>query len=273
MEIVMSNQLSKGTALVTGASTGIGAVYADRLAQRGYDLVLVARSQDRLDQVAAKIRSSTGRNVETLKADLAHPADVNRVAHRLSTDGSIAALVNNAGIGAVGKLFESDPAYYEQMIQINVTALTRLALAAAAEFSSRGHGLIINIGSVVALAPERLNGVYSGTKGYVQNFSISLKNELAGKGVQVQLVLPGVTATPIWEKAGMPVTNLPAEMVMTTEDMVDASLAGLDLGEFVTIPSLPDAGDFDFYEKARTALLPNLSRKDPAARYGVAVRG
>jgi short-subunit dehydrogenase len=264
----MSN---KGIALITGASTGIGAVYADRLAKRGYDLVLVARSQDKLAEVAGQIEKSTGRKVETLQADLQVAADVKRVAERLTTDSSITALVNNAGIASASKLLESDQDYLEQMIQINVTAFTRLAVAAAANFAKRSNGLIINIGSVVALAPELLNGVYSGTKAFVQNFSTSLKNELKDKGVTVQVVLPGATATPMWGKAGVNVhTDLPVEWVMTTEDMVDASLAGLDQGEFATIPALPNAADFETYEKARLALAPNLSRKDAAARYGVA---
>jgi uncharacterized protein len=270
-EITMSTQTSKGTALVTGASTGIGAVYADRLAKRGYDLILVARSLDKLTEVAQQIQSATGRKVETLPADLTLSADVQRVGDRLTRDASITALVNNAGIAAAGKLLASDPDYLEQMIQLNVTALTRLALAAAPGFVARGNGLIINIGSVVALAPELLNGTYSGTKAYVQNFSTSLKNELAGTGVTVQVVLPGATATPLWDKAGVPVHTLPAEWVMTTEDMVDASLAGLDQGEFATIPALPNAADFETYEKARLALAPNLSRKNPADRYGIGV--
>jgi uncharacterized protein len=264
----MSN---KGIALITGASTGIGAVYADRLAKRGYDLILVARSKDKLDDVAKQIQSTTGRKAEILPADLSQPADVKRVADRLATDSSITAFVNNAGIASASKLLESDPDYLQQMIQINVTAFTRLAVAAASNFVKHSKGLIINIGSVVALAPELLNGVYSGSKAFVQNFSTALKNELADKGVTVQVVLPGATATPLWEKAGVPVDSLPAEWVMTAEDMVDASLAGLDQGEFATIPALPKVADFEAYEKARLALAPNLSRKTPAARYGVGV--
>jgi len=269
----MFNHPGKGTALITGASTGIGAVYADRLAKRGYNLILIARSQDKLNDVAKQIRSTTGREVETVQADLTTHADVKHICDRLTTDTSITALVNNAGVAAASKLLESDPNHLDQMIQLNVTALTRLALAAASAFVERGRGLIINIGSVVALAPELLNGTYSGTKAYVQNFSTSLKNELAGKGVTVQVVLPGATATPLWDKAGVPIGNLPAEWVMTTEDMVDASLAGLDQGEFATIPALPNVADFEAYEKARLALAPNLSHKNPAARYGIGVRG
>jgi short-subunit dehydrogenase len=263
----MSN---KGIALITGASTGIGAVYADRLAKRGYDLILVARSKDKLDEVANQIKSSTGRNTEVVQADLSVPADVKRVAEHLATDASITAFVNNAGIASASKLLDSDLDYLDQIVQINVTAFTRLAVAAASNFVRKSSGLIINIGSVVALAPELLNGVYSGSKAFVQNFSISLKNELADKGVKVQVVLPGATATPLWGKAGVNVhTDLPAEWVMTTEDMVDASLAGLDQGEFATIPSLPDAGLFEAYEKSRLTLAPFLSQKNPAPRYGV----
>jgi hypothetical protein len=262
----------KNISLITGASTGIGAVYADRLAKRGYDLILVARSKDKLDDVAKQVQSSTGRKVETLQADLSVPADVKRVADRLATDSSITAFVNNAGIASASKLLDSDPDYLEQIVQINVTAFTRLAVAAASNFVKRSNGLIINIGSVVALAPELLNGVYSGSKAFVQNFSTALKNELADKGVTVQVVLPGATATPLWEKSGVPVHSLPPEWVMTTEDMVDASLAGLDQGEFVTIPALPNAADFETYETARLALAPNLSHRNPAPRYGVGVR-
>jgi hypothetical protein len=265
----MSNQ---GIALITGASTGIGAVYADRLAKRGYDLILVARSKDKLNDVAKQIQSTTGRKAEILQADLSLPADVKRVADRLASDSSVTAFVNNAGIASASKLLESDPEYLDQIIQINVTAFTRLAVAAASNFVKRPNGLIINIGSVVALAPELLNGVYSGSKAFVQNFSTALKNELADKGVTVQVVLPGATATPLWEKSGVPVESLPPEWVMTTEDMVDASLAGLDQGEFATIPALPNVADFEAYEKARLALAPNLSRKAPAARYGIGVR-
>src|ERR1700744_1620657 len=193
----------KGTALVTGASTGIGAVYADRLAKRGYDLILVARSQERLAEVATRLKS-TGRKVETISADLTKSEDVQRVAKRLSSDSTITALVNNAGLGSTGKLLDSNIDDLESMIYLNVTALTRLALAALPGFVARKNGLLINIASVVALAPEALNGTYSGTKAYVVNFTQALKKEVEDKGVIVQAVLPGATATPLWAKAGRP---------------------------------------------------------------------
>jgi uncharacterized protein len=170
----MSALVSKGTALITGASTGIGAVYADRLARRGYDLILVARSQEKLSEVASRLKS-TGRGIETISADLTEKEDVRRVAERLSADPTITALVNNAGAASVANLLDSKIDDLEAMIDLNVTALTRLALAALPGFVARKNGLLINIASVVALAPDRLNGTYSGTKAYVVNFTQALK--------------------------------------------------------------------------------------------------
>lgn len=263
----MSATTSKGKALITGASTGIGAIYAHRLAQRGYDPVLVARSKANLESVSGRIYAETGRRADTLVADLSDVEEVRDIVDLLKADHGITALVNNAGIAAASTLLESDPDYLVQMIDLNVSALTRLSLAAASSFVSRGAGLIINIGSVMSLAPESFNGVYSGTKAYVQNFSIALRREVEEKGVRVQLVMPGATSTAIWEKVGVPVERLPEGILMDAVDMVDASLKGLDNGEFITIPSLPEMNDFQAYEDARLALRPNLSRRVPARRY------
>jgi short-subunit dehydrogenase len=264
----MSAPASKGTALITGASTGIGAVYADRLAKRGYDLILVARNQEKLSGVAAQLKP-TGRSIETMAADLTNKEDVQRVAERLSTDPTITVLVNNAGLGSAGTLLDSNIDDLESMIYLNVTALTRLALAVLPGFLTRKNGLLINIASVVALAPELLNGTYSGTKAYVVNFTQSLQKEVEGMGITVQAVLPGATATPFWAKAGRPVEQLPSEIVMSAEDMVDASFAGLDQHEVITIPALSDIADWEKFEAARKALGPNLSHQKPAARYGI----
>ena len=263
----MAGSKHLGTALITGASSGIGAVYADRLARRGHDLILVARSPDRLQHVADRLASSTGRTIETLAADLNDKADLARVEARLRGDASITMLVNNAGVGATTPLLASDVDKMEAMIALNVGALTRLTYAAAPGFIARGGGTIVNIASIVAVAPELLNGVYGASKAYVLAFSQSLHHELADKGVRVQAVLPGATATEFWASAGLPVENLPAAIVMTADAMVDAALAGLDLGELVTIPSLPDAADWDAYEAARRALGPSLSLAAPAKRY------
>jgi short-subunit dehydrogenase len=265
----MNTHIHQGTALVTGASSGIGAIYADRLARSGYDLILVARRADKLRALAEDITSRTGRSVETVSADLTDPAGLAKVETLLKTDASITMLVNNAGVGATAPLLQSPIGDMDRMITLNVNVLTHLAYAAAPAFVNRGKGTIINIASVVALAPELLNGVYGGTKAYVLAFSQSLQHELADKGVRVQAVLPGATATDFWELSGMPVQHLPTEIVMRAEDMVDAALSGLAQGETVTIPALPDIADWNAFENARKALAPGLSRATPAARYTV----
>src|ERR1700728_1865884 len=249
----MSTKERKGTALVTGASSGIGAVYADRLAKRGYDLILVARSADRLAKTAERLRRETGRTVETVTADLNDKADLATIEAVLKTDSAITLLVNNAGVGAAAPLLASDIDKMEEMIALNVRALTRLTYAAAPGFVARG-GAFINIASIVAISPETLNGVYGGSKAFVLAFSQSLQHELGPKGVRVQAVLPGATATEFWDTAGLPVHNLPSEIVMSAEDMVDAALAGLDHGEAVTIPSLPDQAEWDGFDSARRAM-------------------
>src|SRR5258708_4540473 len=232
------DSLSRGTALITGASRGIGAIYADRLATRGYDLILVARDKAWLTSLSARLASETGRSVTPLPADLSDTADLAQVETTLREDQTITMLVNNAGVGSVAPLLQADEAKMVEMIALNVTALTRLTYAAAPAFVARGAGTIINIGSVVGISPETLNGVYGATKAFVLALSHSLQHELAEKGIRIQAVLPGATATDFWAIAGVPYQNLPVPVMMSAEDMVDAALAGLDQGELVTIPSL-----------------------------------
>ncbi|EYS93982.1 AraC family transcriptional regulator [Cupriavidus sp. SK-4] len=266
----MTTHNHSGTALITGASSGIGAIYAERLARRGHDLILVARNRARLEALARRITDDTGRSVEIVTADLGQAADVRRIEEILRTDASITTLVNNAGFGGAAPLLDSDVDTMQAMIELNVTALTRLTYAAAPAFVARGEGTIINIASIVAVAPEVLNGVYGASKAYVLAFTQSLQHELAGKGVRIQAVLPGATRTEFWDTAGQPVENLPQSIVMSGDDLVDAALAGLDQGEVITVPSLPEVADWNTFEAARAALGPNLSRDQPAARYGVA---
>jgi uncharacterized protein len=270
----MSSQIRKlsmphslGTALVTGASFGIGAVYADRLAKRGYDLILVARNGERLKSLAERLTSETGRSVTVLPADLGDKAALGKVEAVLRDDPSVTMLVNNAGVASRAPLLDADVDEMEAMITLNVTALTRLTYAAAPAFVARGAGTIINIASAVAIAPERLNGVYGATKAFVLALSHSLHHELAEKGVRIQAVLPAATATDIWEKSGLHYSKLPAGTVMSTEDMVDAALAGLDQGEVVTIPPLQDGDDWTQFDEARGALAQKFRNSAPAPRY------
>ncbi len=260
----------KRTAVITGASSGIGAIYADRLARRGHDLILVARNQERLDALAGRLTGDTGRHVRVVAADLTNKSQLAAVEQLLRTDASITVLVNNAGFGATSPLVNSDIDEMDRMIHLNVIALVRLTFAVVPAFLKRGGGTIIDMASIVGIAPELLNGVYGGTKAFVLAFSLSLHKELAKNNIRVQVVLPGATATDFWAIAGTPVERLPGQIVMKAADLVDSAIAGLDQGELVTIPSLPESADWDAYEAARQKMLPNLSLSSPAERYGVA---
>lgn len=263
----MVTETKKAKALVTGASAGIGAEYVEQLAERGYDVILVARNTARMNELAARVRSKTGRALEVVTADLATAAGVAKVEEILRTDTAITMLVNNAGIGSLKPLLESDSKLMDEMINVNIVALSRLTRAVAPGFVERGGGTIVNVGSVVAIKPEWLNGVYGASKAFVVAYSQSLREELTKKGIRVQCVLPGTTRTEFWDLAGKPRETLAAERTMEAADLVRAALVGLDLGEFMTIPSLPDQADWKRYDDARNALAPNLSHNRPAARY------
>jgi short-subunit dehydrogenase len=257
-----------GTALITGASTGIGAVYAERLAHRGYNLVLVARDGGKLNALASRLKSETGVKAEVLRADLGEAGDIRRVEARLQDD-DITLLVNNAGVAVAGPTIDMDAERLEAMIQLNVVVATRLARAAAPGLTQRRKGDIINIASVAGIRGDQpaISVGYSASKAYLLAFSEGLDSELAPYGVRVQAVLPGATRTELWAKGGIDIDTLPQEVVMDTSDMVDAALAGLDQGERVTIPALPDIADWDAFKAARATLFPNLSRRLPAERY------
>ncbi len=255
----MSNSPSKGTALITGASRGIGAVYADRLAKRGHDLILVARSVEPLKALAASLSSTSGRHITSIV--------LAKVETKLKDDPSITMLVNNAGFASVAPLLEADIRKMQDMIALNVTALTRLSYAAAPAFVKRGTGTIINIGSAAGISVEALNGVYGASKAYVLAFSLSLQHELTSKSIRVQAVLPARTATDGWEVAGLPWQQQPASIIMPAEDMVDAALVGLDQGELVTIPSLHNGDEWTRFEAARRSMLQQFGTAVPAPRY------
>lgn len=267
----MSND-TKGTALITGASAGIGATYADRLARRGHDLLLVARDAGRLEELAVKLRAETGVAIEVLRADLTDKADVARVAERLASDDGIELLINNAGMALFGGFLEQDAEQVGRLIDLNVVAVAQLANAAAKAFVARGSGTIVNVGSVVGLLPEYRSVAYGATKAFVLYLTQGLNEEIGGAGVKLQAVLPGATRTEIWERAGRKVEDLDPARTMDVDELVDAALAGLDRGELVTIPSLLDPAQWDAFQAARLAMAPNLSNAHPAPRYGVEPR-
>ncbi|CAN7327254.1 SDR family oxidoreductase [Bosea sp. LjRoot9] len=261
---------NRPTALITGASTGIGAVYADRLARRGHALVLVARDKDRLGTLAARLRAETGVKIDVLPADLTDAGQLQAVEARLREDVSIGLLVNNAGAAGQGSFEQADPDKFEGLIRLNVTAVTRLTAAAIPGMLARGGGAIINIASVVGLAPEMPLGVYGATKAFVIAMSQALTAELGQRGIYVQAVLPAATRTEIWERSGRDVNQLSG--VMNVDDLVDAALIGFDRRETITIPPLPDVEQWNAYDAARRVMIPNFPNAHPAERYTAGAR-
>lgn len=259
---------SHSAVLITGASTGIGAIYADRFARRGLDLVLVARDKARLETLAARLREQTGAVVDILPADLTQPGDLATVEARLRDDVRIETLINNAGAALSGHFIDQSTDDIARLVNLNTNALVRLASAIAPRLVQAGKGAIVNISSVVGLAPEFGMSVYGATKAFVLFLSQGLSLELTPKGVYVQAVLPAGTRTEIWDRAGIDSSAMPD--LMAADELVDAALAGFDRRELVTIPPLHDAAKWDALNTARQALIADIRQAHVAARYRTA---
>ncbi len=257
------------TVLITGASSGIGATYAERFARRGHDLVVVARDKARLEALAARLRAQCNIVVDVLQADLTKSADLSTVETRLRDDARIGILINNAGMPQPKGFLEQTAEHIESLIALNTTAVTRLAAAVAPRFAQSGSGAIVNVGSVVGFAPEFGMSIYGASKAFVLFLSQGLHVELAPKGVYVQAVLPAATRTEIWERAGVDVNTLPE--VMEVDELVDAALVGFDRRELVTIPPLHVAGRWDALEAARQGLMSDIRLAHAAERYRLPV--
>lgn len=263
---------NKPKALITGASSGIGKAFAMLLASRGHDLVLVARRASALDELAGQLSADHGIKAEALAADLAVSADVAKVEQRLA-QGDVGMLINNAGVGGMGGFLDSSLADIEQTITVNITALVRLTQAAAKAMKNAGNGTIVNVSSGMAFQALPMLPVYAGSKAFVSQFTQVLQAELAGQGVRVQLLVPGLTRTNLGnaEETGF-FDRFPAEIVQSPEAVADACLASLELGEDVCFPRLED---YSKWETARDAI--QAVGRDPggnkvASRYHVTHR-
>ena len=263
----MESNNKKRTAVVTGASSGLGEIFAERLAQRGYNLVLVARRKERLDLLAEKLQSKSSVKVTILVADLSLEADLQKMANYLENDESITLLINNAGTATLAPSTATSLAQQKAMVDVNVTALMVLSNAILPQFIAKNEGVLVNIASVLGLYSLPFSSVYSGTKGFVVQYTRGLQEELKETNVRVQLVSPATTATEIWEVGGVPLSALEQSTIMTTEDCVDAALSGLDKGELTTYPSVNDQKLIDDYEDARIKLFGGSQNGKPAGRY------
>jgi len=257
--------MTQSTVLITGASTGIGATYADRFARRGHNLVLVARDAARMEALAARLRSETGVAVDVVPADLTIESDLAKVEARLREDAAIKILINNAGAGLGGSFVDQSAEVIQRLVALNITSLVRLTNAVAPRLANAGEGAIINLGSVVGLAPEFQMSVYGATKAFVLFLSQGLSIELGPKGVYVQAVLPGATRTELWGRAGADISTLPP--MMEVDELVDAAMVGFDRREGVTIPTLHEGELWDAFDVARQTMVPRFAQVVRADRY------
>ncbi len=223
-------------ALVSGASSGIGAAFAKRLAADRYDLTLVARNRERLESVASALRADHGAGVRVLPADLTKTVQLRKVERAIEADENLEILVNNAGFGTMGLFAELDAAVEEDEIRLNILALMRMTRAALPGMIRRHRGAIINVSSMAGLQPGPTTATYSATKAYVNAFSESIHEELKGSGVQIQVLCPGFTRTEFQQRANIDASALPDIAWMEAGDVVDASLAGLNRGDVVCVP-------------------------------------
>lgn len=267
----------KGLALVTGASSGIGAVYARELAARGYDVLLVARRKDRLQEVARHIEEKHRVRAEVLTADLATDPGMRAVEERIAAAGDLTVLVNNAGFGIRGVFHESDRGLQEQMHRLHVIATMRLTHAALRGMVERGHGSIVNVSSAAAFAQSPWNTTYSATKTWMNAFTEALWLELKARrvSIKVQALCPGFTVTEFHDVMGVERTIVPDSWWMTPEEVVDASLKGLKRSQLIVIPGwryqlyyLGLAVMPNFLRRRLTVVFANKVRKEMARRQG-----
>jgi len=255
-----------GTAMVTGASSGIGAAYAERLAAAGYDLILVARRAERLAELAARLARAYGVKAEYRAADLADADQLGGLARHLEKQ-PVAWLVNNAGAGGLGPVATAGADAQERLIGLNITALVRLSLAALKGFEKTGRGTPVNIASVMAFAPTAGGATYSGSKAFVLNFTRSLAEEYAQRAVRIQAVLPGPVRTEFFSAQGLSDAIFPDTAYIDAVELVDAALAGLAAGETVTVPTMAESALWEAMETARTGFLGSVMSGTVARRY------
>lgn len=227
---------NRRSALITGASAGIGQAFAEHLARDGYSLTVVARNQERLDALAARLRAGHGVEVDIVVADLTQGFDVSRVEDCLRDSSDLDLLINNAGFGTYGRFAELPPEAEMAEINLNVVALVRLTRAALPGMIARGEGAIINVSSMAGFQAAPFNATYGATKAYVTSFTEAISEELRGTGVRVQALCPGFTRTEFQDRAGIDVSGLPSLAWMSAEAVVDSSLTGLDSGDVVHVP-------------------------------------
>jgi short-subunit dehydrogenase len=241
----MATDSEKRRAVVTGASSGIGAAFARRLGADGFDLIVVARRRERLDALAEQLRRDVGVDVEVVAADLTDSDQLADLEKRIEADGALELLINNAGFGGYMPFVELDPDQAEALIRLHVLAVTRLTRAALPGMIQNGLGAIINVASLLAFSgsippqPLPYRATYAAAKAYMVTFTQALAHELRDTGVRLEVVCPGLVRTEFHDVAGFDLSGVPFPQ-MEPEQLVIAALTGLELGEVICIPGLQD---------------------------------
>lgn len=251
------------TAVITGASSGLGRTFAIQLAQQGYNLILVARRQAELEELAAQLSV----NVQIVIADLTNTADLERVADILTTDTSITMLINNAGTSVMSTFTEGSYAKQLDQITLNLVAPVRLSHAVLQGFKQRNQGTLVNIGSVIGFHSLPVTSVYAGTKAFLDRFSQGLQEEFKGTNVKIILAAPAGVTTDIYDKAGVSLSSFDPAIFMTIDDCVHAILSGIAKNEVMILPSVEDYQLFLDYDNARLKLFGTTQTGRPASRY------
>jgi short-subunit dehydrogenase len=264
-------------ALITGASSGIGADFARQLARRGHDLVLVARRRERLEALEEELRRAAGSACEIMVADLVDQQGLDRVRGRIEK-GDVDLLINNAGFPGYRPFVDIDPNVADDLLRLHVRVPTLLTRASLPEMVRRNRGGIINVASLLSLSgtippnPMPYRAVYAGAKSYLLTFTQTLAGELKDSGVRLQVLLPGVVNTEFHDKLNMDRGRL-ASMAMKPDEVVTASLAALDRGELICAPGLDDPSLFDAVGDAQRAVMEAANRPQLAERYKSATAG
>jgi short-subunit dehydrogenase len=267
----MSGSRDKPCALITGASSGIGAEYAGQLARRGHDLILVARRRERLEELGARLQSKAGAECEVIAVDLTDSAALATIEARVARHDRLAVLVNNAGFGGYRPFVELEPSVADDLIAIHIRAVTRLTRAALPGMLRRGSGTIINVASLLALSgtippdPLPYRAVYAGAKAFLVTFSQALAGELRGTKIRIQVLLPGLVDTEYHAAVGRDPSKMPP--MMKPADLVAASLAALDNGEITCIPALDEPALLERLAETQRAMLGSARKTTTAARY------
>ncbi len=264
---------SRPHAVVTGASSGIGKAFAERLAREGYDLTIVARRRERLDALAQSLRAAARLSVDVLVADLAQAADLRALEKRLSDDSRLEMLVNSAGFADHMSFVQLNPEQAEEVIKVQVLAATRLTRAGLPGMLARHKGDIINVSSRLAFSgPVNIprmapTATYAGTKAFINTFTQILGREVAGTGVRVQALCPAVVLTEFHLRQGIDPKRFPPDIVSSPEDVVQASLRGLQLGEVICMPGMEDPSLYQNLEEAQQRFFEESGAGGIASRY------